>query len=158
MKPPRFHLAWAMILIAVLALNLGVIRALYDEMEEHLLFDALPMANVMAVVGIAGFRRRAYAFILGFAVTVSLSMLAYQTWSCENPWTWLRIFEPPFQAIDRGLEAVFSDAHVAILHLVIIVVFAIPHAVLGLAGGYMTGKGWAIVRRKMACGRVAEAG
>jgi hypothetical protein len=33
-----------MVFVAVVALNLGAVRALYDDIGEHLLFDALRLA------------------------------------------------------------------------------------------------------------------
>jgi hypothetical protein len=136
MRAPRFHLAGAMIFVAVVALNLGAVRALYDDIGEHLLFDALPTVNILAAVGFAGFRRRRLrAFAIGFVLAGALSLIAFLVWSDIDPWTALRYIEPPFKALDRVVVGSFPDSHIAIMNVICVVAFSIPHAILGLVGG-----------------------
>jgi hypothetical protein len=152
MKRPRIRIADVMIVVAILALDLGAIRASVDGTEEGLLLDALPTVNILVFVGIAGFRRRRLrAFALGFEVVGSLSLLSYLWWTNNNPWAWLCYFGPPITAVARRVEALFPHGHLVIIYIIYLVAFAIPHTVLGLCGGYLTAKGWAkIGRRKSA--------
>jgi hypothetical protein len=147
MKPPRFHLAGAMTAVAVLALNLGAVRALYDEYGELLLLDALPAVNLLAVVGFTWFRRRR-AFALGFMAAGALSVAALLVWIDANFWTFLRYFEPPAQAVDHVIEMALPNAHMAVMYVILIVAFAIPHAITGLAGGYLLDKVWSMIRHR----------
>ena len=150
-KPPRFRLAGAMAFVAAVALNLAAFRALYDEPGEVLLFDALPTVNVLALVGLAGFRRRRLrAFALGFAAAGALSLAAFLAWADANPWSLLRYVGQPAEAADRVLERIFPGAHIPIIYVILIVALAIPHTVMGLAGGYLLAKAWSMIRRRKA--------
>jgi hypothetical protein len=85
MRLPRLGIARLMVFVAYVALNLGVIRALYDGFWEDLLFDALPTVNILVLMSIAGFRRhRMRAFALGFVVIGAASLLALQMWARED--------------------------------------------------------------------------
>ena len=149
MRPPRLRIAGVMIVVAILALDLGTIRALVSGTEEGLLYEALLTVNILVFVGIAGFRsHRSRAFTLGFEVVGSLSLLAYLAWSRNHPWSWLHYFEPPLKAIHRRVEEVFPKAHLIVMYIISIVSFAIPHTILGLSGGYLTAKGWAMIGRR----------
>ena len=75
------------------------------------LFDALPAANILALVGLVGFRR-SLAFTLGFVIAGSLSLVAYQVWSRSDPWAWLRLVEPPFKVISQIAEQRFTKCTV----------------------------------------------
>ena len=149
MKLPRFNLAGAMTFVAGVALNLGAVRALYDDIGDHLLFDALPTANVLAAVAFAGFRRRPQrAFAIGFVLAGAMSLLGYQVWFANNPWTALRYIGPPFEALDRLVATAFPDSRMAIMNAIGVVAFVIPHAIVGIAGGGLTAKGMAMTRRR----------
>src|SRR4051794_39373288 len=93
MKPPRLNIARVMVIVAIVAIDLGAFRELHDGLEGALLSDTLPMVNIKVFVGILRFRG-ARAFTVGFAVVGLLSILAYQVWSRNNPWTVLRSFRP----------------------------------------------------------------
>ena len=149
MKLPRFNLAGAMTFLVVVALNLGAIRARYDDADEHLLFDALPTANVLAAVAYAGFRRRRLrAFAVGFVLSGAMSLLAYQAWLEYYPWTLLRYLGPPFGAIERLVGTAFPDSPQAILYVIAGVAFAAPHAIVAIAGGGFAAMEVAMVRRR----------
>ena len=146
MSVPRFNLAGAMIFVAVVALNLGAVRALYDDIGEQLLFDALPTVNLLAAVAFAGFRRRYLrAFAIGFVLAGASSLIAFLVWINTNPWTAIRYLGPPSEALDCLVAGAFPDSHVLIMNVIFVVVFSIPHAILGLVGGGLAAKGWAMV-------------
>ena len=148
MKPPRLSIAWSMVGVALVALNLSVIRALADGYQEQFLFDALPTANILLLVAVAGFRRRRLrAFALGFVVAGASSSIAYQIWSDIHPWEWLSYFQPLSNIAVRIRDA-YPASHMPIVYAMMIVVFTLPHTIIGLAGGYLTAKEWTIMARR----------
>jgi hypothetical protein len=156
MRVPRFNLAGAMIFVAVVALNLGAVRWLYD-FDELLLFDALPTANILAAVGFAGLRRRRLrAFAIGFVLACALSLIAFLLWIDRNPWTAIRYLGPPFDALDRLVGGAYPDSRIAIMYVIFVVAFSIPHAALGLVGGCLTAKVWATVNRRKVRGEMVS--
>lgn len=138
-----------MTFVAILALDLGVIRAVRDRPEEDILILILPTANILLAAGIVGLRReRARAFALGFVVVGALSLLAFHGWVQRNPWSFLRLVNPPIRAVEGLLEPVWPAAVMPVLYTTFLVAFAIPHAALGLAGGYLAARGWATLGRR----------
>ena len=101
MKLPRFRVAWAMIFVAIAALNFGVIRIwsdfkrvdIYNEtstwilnrsdyhnmlVDDALVTGALPMANVVVVGLLTGLRRRrSRPFLSGFEVFGAMALALY---------------------------------------------------------------------------------
>jgi hypothetical protein len=150
MRIPRFHLAGAMIFVGVVALNLGAVRALYDNIGEELLFDALPTVNILAGVGFAGFRgRRLRAFAIGFVLAGALSLIAFLLWIETHPWTALRYLVPPLEALDSLVAGAFPNSRDAIMYVILVVAFSIPHAIVGLAAGGLAAHGWAFVTLRL---------
>jgi hypothetical protein len=146
---PRLGIARLMVFVAYVALNFGVIRALYDGFWEDLLFDALPTMNILVLMSIAGFRRhRMRTFALGFVVIGAASLLALQMWAREYPWTFLRYFQPQCDAVEYRIKAVFPSAYLSVMYGILVLVFAIPHTILGIAGGYLAAKVWGMMRRR----------
>jgi MprA protease rhombosortase-interaction domain-containing protein len=147
---PRISLARMMILVAVLAVNFAVVHALRDHMEEELLFLALPTVDLLAAVGLAGFcRRRMRAFALGFVVAGASSLAGFLAWIDANPWTFLDYAEPLSEAIDSQAARLPPAAHTAALYVVMAVILMIPHSVLGVVGGGVVAKGWAMRRHSL---------
>ncbi len=148
MNLPRVSIAWSMVGVALVALNLAAIRALADGYHEQLLFDALPTIDILVLAGIAGFRRRHWrAFALGFVLTGALSLIAYQFWAENHPWEWLRYFQPLSDLASRIRDA-YPRSYMPIIYAMLCIVFAIPHAFIGLVGGCLGAKGWAIIARR----------
>jgi hypothetical protein len=149
MNSPRFRLASALIAVAVLALNLGVIRADSDGLAAGYLLIALPTINALAAVGVAGLRRRLLrAFAAGFVAAGTSSLIGFHVWASAHPWTFLRYAEPLCQAIDRLFFPAYPDLHSLAVNAVLAVAFVVPHAIIGLAGGGLTASGWAMVSRR----------
>jgi len=149
MKLPRFNLAGAMTFVAVVALNLGAVRALYDGADDHLLFDALPTANVLAAVAFAGFRRRRLrSFAIGFVLAGAMSLFAYQVWLEKYPWNVIRYLGPPFGALEHLVETAFPDSRVVSLFVLAGVAFAVPHLIVAIAAGGFTAMAMARRRRE----------
>jgi len=136
------RLSTVMIVVAILALNLAAIRTFEYGLEDRLVFDALPTVNVLMLAGIL-YRR---AFIPGFVSAGSLSLIGYQHWAHEHPWRWLQYVTPTFQFLDRNLLGLPPYPRYGVLYGLAIIAFAIPHILLGLAGGFLSGKGWGLIR------------
>ena len=143
MKAPRFRLAGLMILVAALALNLGIIRTIHDGAWGEHLFLTLPTLNVIAAVGIAGFRRRS-AFALGFVTVGLLSLVGSLVWIDTHPWTFLRYLEPLCKAIDRKMLLIIPGEHEVGLYAVLAVGLLVPLVGAGFLGGWLTTKGWLV--------------
>jgi hypothetical protein len=143
MSSPRLSIARLMGCVAFVALNLAMMRALNGGAEEGLLLDALPTVNVLALMGIAGlYRPRLRPFALGFVVTGAVSLLTLEIWARANPWTFLRYVQPACDALEAGARAACPSGSVAIMYGTLIVAFALPHALLGLAGGCLAERRW----------------
>jgi hypothetical protein len=89
---PRFRIAWVMIFVAIVALDLKAIRALsgvqfrayinssrrFADMIGALILGALPMANVLAVSLLIGMRRRgSRPFLRGFETFGATALALY---------------------------------------------------------------------------------
>jgi hypothetical protein len=83
---PRFRIAWAMVAVAIAALDFGAIRAvlgsqggrLGSETGILLLLGALPMANILAVGILIGQRRPgSRPFLLGFEAFGAMALALY---------------------------------------------------------------------------------
>jgi hypothetical protein len=80
-KVPRFRIASIMVVVAIAALNLVAIRALFgfrSLMGELLTVGALPMANVLAVGLLIGhWRPGNRPFLLGFVAFGAMALATY---------------------------------------------------------------------------------
>ena len=82
MKAPRFRIAWAMVAVAIAALDFWATRGLLDlrppQIGILLLIGALPMANVLAIgLLVAHQRPRNRPFILGFEVFGAFALVLF---------------------------------------------------------------------------------
>jgi hypothetical protein len=80
-KAPRFRIAWAMLLVAIVGLNFRAIRAVMDHRgltNDSLAVGVIPMANFLAVGLLIGHRRReSRGFLLGFEVFGATALALY---------------------------------------------------------------------------------
>ncbi len=70
MKVPRFRIAWLMVFIAVVAINIATTRTVLvysNPFKELLLMGTAPMANALVVGLLIGYEhRRVRGFLVGF--------------------------------------------------------------------------------------------
>lgn len=89
MTIPRFRIAWLMVAVALVAVDLGAIRGLFefrDTFSELVGVGVLPMANLLAVGAAVGAARRRFPpFLAGFEVFGAAAMLACLTWAWLSP-------------------------------------------------------------------------
>ena len=90
MQRPRIRIAWAMVLTAIAALNLGAMRAVSDHrgpVGGMLAIGALPMANVLAFGLLVGcLHRGSRPFLVGFEVIGTLALAFYITAILSPPY------------------------------------------------------------------------
>src|SRR4051794_23392215 len=81
MKVPRFRIAWVMAFVALAALNFTVVRATLNApgiISELLAVGAMPMATVLAIGLLIGYRRPgSRPFLLGFESFGAMALAFY---------------------------------------------------------------------------------
>src|SRR4051812_42001478 len=85
----RFRIAWGMVAVAIVALDLGAIGAAFrsnSQVAGFLTLGALPMANVLAVGFLLGQRRpNSRSFLLGFETFGAVALVLYAAFVCLSP-------------------------------------------------------------------------
>ncbi len=145
MKMPRFRIGLIMMIVAIAALNLSVIRACYYDFWtsdgenanrlDVLALGSLPMANALAVTLMLGLRHRgSRSFLLGFgafglaALVVYIALVCFYCHELVRPYLF-RFQNPVFDAIGR------SEAHVPIFRFTATVILVWPQFAFALLGG-----------------------
>ena len=81
MQGPRVRIAWVMVFIAVAAVDLAAIRAVFERpgpVGFLLATGALPMANLLGLgLLVGGLHRRSRPFLLGFETLGALALVFY---------------------------------------------------------------------------------
>ena len=151
MKVPRIRIASVMFGVAIVALDLGVIRACFDSpsrWSDYLLPGALPMANVLAVGLLIGHQRpRSSPFLLGFetfgaaalALYVALTICLIDNWGMSTPYE-VMLWSYLSPVLDRT-DAVVGREQVFLATLVSCFVGAVmlgwPQLAFALLGGFL---------------------
>jgi hypothetical protein len=83
-KAPRFRIAWVMVAVAIVALDVWAIGAVYDlrsgdqNMTDLLGTGAIPMANILAISQLMRLRRHeSPPFLLGFQAFGAIAMVLF---------------------------------------------------------------------------------
>jgi hypothetical protein len=142
MKVPRFRIAWVMVFVALAALNFTVVRAALDGIISELLaVGAMPMATVLAIGLLIGYRRPgSRPFLLGFESFGALALAFYIALaSCfddeaVNPYLGL-LLDPIAKAI--GTRPV---VWIPIACSVGVVMLGLPQLAFALTGGFLSRK------------------
>src|SRR5262245_11262647 len=115
MKVPRFRIAWGMAFVALAALYFTVLRAAYTApgpAKELLALGAMPMATVLTIGFIVGYRRHgSRPFLLGFesfgATALALFVVVAARFGEEAVFPYLSLFiEPLAEIIGKGRPAI----------------------------------------------------
>jgi hypothetical protein len=141
MKVPRFRFVWVMAFVALAALNFAVFRAAGDAHSKTgvlLAVGAMPMASVLAIGLIIGYRRhRSRPFLLGFesfgAMALALFAVPAVLFGEKVLESYTRIFIDPLSRIigpDRPL------VHIAVAY----VALGLPQVAFALMGGFLSRK------------------
>jgi hypothetical protein len=141
MKVPRFRIAWVMVVVALAALNFAVFRAAVDahtKIGVLLALGAMPMASVLAIGLIIGYRRHgSRPFLLGFesfgAMALALFAALVVLFGEKVLESYTRIFIDPLSKIigpDRPL------IHIPVAY----VALGLPQVAFALMGGFLSRK------------------
>jgi hypothetical protein len=139
MKVPRFRIAWVMVFVALAALNFAVFRAAMDApsiIGVLLALGAMPMATVLAIGLIIGYRRHgSRPFLLGFESfgAVALALFAVLAASVGEKMldSYLGIFFEPLPKILGRAQSLF---HIPIA----CVALGLPQVAFALMGGFLS--------------------
>ena len=149
MKSPRVSISWFMVAVAIVALNFAAIRALSRQVRRGPPVPGPANGQHPAARGDRGIPPPSLAgFRPGFRDRRRGVARRFPFWASENPWTFLHYFEPPIRAVDRRVEVLFPRSRGVIIYGIGVVAFAIPHAIVGVIGGCLTAKGWAILTKR----------
>ena len=163
-KVPRFRVAWAMIFVAIAALNFGALRIwsdfkradIYNEtstwilnrsdyhnmlVDDALVTGALPMANVLVVGLLIGLRRRrSPPFLSGFEVFGATALALYVAGAIffteELVMPYLNLVLKPL-ARTIGIRPFLSTVKLLILASVAAVMLGLPQLAFALIGGFL---------------------
>jgi hypothetical protein len=153
-KPPRFGIAWLMVLVALVALNFAAIRAVSDirtHTNNHgiaiLALGAIPMANVLTVgILIVQHRRGNRPFLVGFevcgaaALVLYLALVGFFAEESVMPYLYL-VLKPLVRSI--GL-------HIPVFYAITAVMLGFPQVVFALIGGFLSRKCCITITRRPA--------
>jgi hypothetical protein len=138
---PRFRIAWLMVVVAFVALDLGAIRGLFgvrDTFAELVLVGVLPMANILAAVAILGAVRRGFPpFLVGFEVFGAAAMLACLAWAWLSPDA-LTVYLVGILLLVVRLFRTESFGVGLVNYTIAGVLLSLPEVVLALLGGWLT--------------------
>jgi hypothetical protein len=148
-KVPRFRIAGLMVLVAIMALNFGAIRALLTTQSPLsskapgvLGLGALPMANLLAVGMLVGRpRSRPCTSSRGFAASGAAALGLYITgawlFSERLLMSYLYLGLGP---ISRTIGQSWPVAPISILYVIAVVMLSLPQVTLALIGGVILSK------------------
>jgi hypothetical protein len=145
-----------MVLVALVALDLGAIRALLGtEVGTFLLLGGLPMANVLVVGLLIGQRRPgSRPFLLGFEACGVLALVSYINLTCSLPDSsyepigsyltpWLELMD---KLIGRNQPFLF----VPIACFGVVIMLGLPQLAFALLGGLLSRQYRLILTRRPA--------
>ena len=138
MKVPRFRIAWLIVFVALSALNFAVLRAAGNATGALLALGAMPMATVLAIGLIVGYRRHgSRPFLLGFesfgAMALALFAVLAARYGEKMLEAFMRIFIYP-------LPRILGPNQPLINMLFAYVAFGLPQVAFALMGGFLSRK------------------
>lgn len=146
MQVPRFRIAWLMVIVAIVALNLGAIRALHgirsplnNKAVGVLGMGALPTVNLLAAGTIAG---RLYAasrtFLWGFEVAGAAALVLYLAGAClfseQLLMSYLYLVVWPVSSLIGQSRLVVN---IPIVYFVAVFLLALPQVTFALIGAIL---------------------
>lgn len=142
MTGPRFRIAWFMAVVAVIALNFGVMRqwssrSREDKTKEALMIGGLPMSNVVAVCFLIGRRRlRSHPFLLGFVVFGATVLALYVAATILFTGAWVEPYlKPVLKPLVRSFGPPLTPAETVFLYSLAAAMLDLPQLAFALVGG-----------------------
>ena len=144
MKVPRFRIASFMVVVAIVALDFGMIRAMPvigPQTSELLILGALPMANVLVVGLLIGhWRPENRPFRLGFVLFGALALALFVALTRSFPLE----MEMSVHAIGVYLVKTIGPDRPLLLVLAqtfaFLAILVLPQVVFALIGGFLSRK------------------
>ena len=145
MQVPRFRIAWLMVFVAIVALNLGAIRALLgirsplnNKAVGVLGLGALPMVNLLAAGTIAGrWHPTSRTFLWGFEVAGAAALVLYVAGAClfseQLLMSYLYLVVWPVTSFMGQSWFV----NIPIVYLIAVFMLAMPQVTFALVGGFL---------------------
>jgi hypothetical protein len=163
-KLPRFRIAWAMVFVAIAALNLGAIRAWSDIMStgnkmlsrgpkhqadfdrilntllraDLLVTGALPMGNILAVGLMIHRRRRNRPFLSGFeafgATALALYIAGVSCSTNEELRPYLDLVHGPLR---KSFGPSITTAYTLTVYSIFVMILVPPQMAFALIGGFL---------------------
>jgi hypothetical protein len=141
-KPPRVQLAWVMVAIALIAINLGVLRENHFS-DNHwdvslMIQGVLPMGNAL-VIGllISRHRPKSRPFLLGFGIvgamaSAFLSLAIFY----KNTYMWIDWYaELGISLIEKTVTRDRTTLFVTLAYFAVMSMLGIPQLILAFLGG-----------------------
>lgn len=146
----RISIAKAMILVAVVAVNIGVARMLY-EYEDETAAATVPIGLLIQFGIVQAVRGRGRAFWIGFAVAAAACLATFVIARPDSDSALLRLWLGYTKYAIRWLNRMTHvwdyynrTENEAVLVLTLSAVWTLPSLVIGLAVGVIS---WGLVRR-----------
>ena len=152
--PKRLTILWAMVIVAVVAIDFGAVRAFFTQSLHHvvsmLILGALPMGNVLVVAHLISGRRCSYSpFLSGFKAAGATALVVYIASICWSSEAVERLTSPLVQPLvdDLRRRPHPSTWDIATIYLLDAALFTLPQLAFALLGGYL-------LRRRVALGAI----
>ena len=144
MRVPRFRIASIMVVVAIVALDFGIIRAMPvipRPTSVLLVLGALPMANVLPVILLIGQRRREnLPFRLGFVSFGAMALALFVAITWFNPVEMAILFTSLLDYVVQNIGSGRPLLSVAAQALALVVTVGLPQVVFALIGGLLSRK------------------
>jgi hypothetical protein len=144
-QAPRFRIAWLMVFVAIVALNLGAIRALLgirsslnNKAVGVLGLGALPMVNLLAAGTFAGrWYPTSRTFLWGFEVSGAAALVLYVAGAClfseQLLMSYLYLVVWPVTRLIGQSRFV----NIPIVYLIAVFMLAMPQVTFALIGAFL---------------------
>jgi hypothetical protein len=124
--------------VAVIAVDLCVIRSIAPGIGEVVAVGVLPMANVLTIGFLMGRHSRRPFFwgFLAFGVTALIGFVALGVFAEDS--VMMPYAELWAEPIHRALDRYPQEVHVAVMVPVCIIMFGLPQLAVALVGGFLS--------------------
>jgi hypothetical protein len=143
--PKQLTILRAMVIVAIIAIDFGAVRAFFTEQSlPHvvavLILGALPMTNALVVVYLISGRRRSYSpFLSGVKAAGAVALMISIASICWSSEAVERLTSPLVQPLVDDLRRRPHPSwwDIAIIYLLDAALFTLPQLAFALLGGYL---------------------
>ena len=142
MKLPRFQIGLIMVIVAAIAIDLGVLRVAmghFTSTARMLAAGSLPMASILGISLFIHHRRPGFhPYLAGFQLFGSIAMVLYGLLAAFPANEALRPYVAFF--VNPAAEAIGSDQSpffISVVTLIEVVVLVLPQVVIAVVGGFL---------------------